>query len=157
MRNKKAMAIEDFTELVVFILVAVFVVIGLPYLLSVPQAENTKQIEEDLFRLQSSNEFLIYYANYPVSQNKIVADLIAESSNNKDNSELIKITNQIIEEFFPGQNIGVIIADESDEAILPIPSLNSDQYYVTLSSLTSPLPTTGEKPSFIIIKLIDIT
>ena len=115
--GKKSMAIEDLIPLIFFMVVSLIVIYLFLFSSLVQTAKANDRVKFERDKIELADDFLIYYATFPLGKDKKIADLILESSIAGDASELERITREILNDYFPNQNIAVEVKDHLNNRI----------------------------------------
>ena len=116
-RNKKGIAVEDLVALVFFIIVSTIVIFFFLYSQVISISEDIKKVKFERDSLEKGNEFLIYYINSPI-ENKIMADIIAESIATEDKTLLKTKTDEIYNKYLPEGERNLMIMGDSGKEFL---------------------------------------
>ena len=116
--KKKGIAVEDLFELIFFMVVSLIAIYLFLFSSIVASSKEDKQVKLERDKIELADDFLIYYATFPLGEDKKIADLILESSIAGDASELERITKEILNDYFPNQNIAVEVKDHLDNTII---------------------------------------
>lgn len=144
MKHKKAMAIEDLIPLLFFMIVSVIVILFFFFSFVLNATNEIEKVKFEKSEIET-NEFLIYYMNFPLENDRSVANLIIDSAAKGEYSELNDISEQIIGDIFPGKSIGIQARDSIGKELFYIPDYLSIRLTAKFGEAFLPSPDiTGE-------------
>lgn len=154
MKGKKRAEATDFIEYSVVMVGSVILMLIFPLFLSAAKANTQDRIDADIFELDNSNEFLIYYANYPLPEGIKITDLVSKSAAQNDYAELEPITRQILSEFFQEGHAKIVLKDHSGNIIKELGKSGANRYDQKYADMAIPFYRSDGSQDFVKMELV---